>query len=451
MQSEPASSPELLGMGGATPLPPPGASGRLARPFRALRHSDFRVYWVGQWVSVMGTWMHMTALSWLLYRLTSSPAALGFLTLARFGPSLLGSPLAGVLVDRLSRRGVVLATQAASLVQASVLAWLTLSGHVQVWHLLVLAFVQGTVDTLDMPARQTLQVDLVGVEDLQSAVSLNSTAFNLSRMVGPVVAGLITAASSEGWCFAVNAVSYLAVLVALALVRPRPHAPGPRRSIGHELLEGLRFVWREPRVRCVLAAMGVTSAIGLSYATVLPVLARDVLHAGARGYGMLLAGAGLGAVIGSLAAATRPPGISAVFTCLAAQGALGVGLVGLGAARSLAGSVAILAIVGLVVAVQMSTTNGFLQTTAPPALRGRVVAVYTWLFAGLAPVGGLLAGVLAESVGVVHTAMGAGVVCILSAGALSLAGCRRLGETGERGEGRGERTARAPGDSEGRR
>jgi MFS family permease len=399
----------------------------------------------------MGTWMHMTALSWLLYRLTSSPTALGLLTLARFGPSLLGSPLAGVLVDRLSRRGVVLATQAASLVQASVLAWLTLSGHVQVWHLLMLAFLQGSIDTVDMPARQTLQVDLVGVEDLQSAVSLNSTAFNLSRMVGPVAAGLITAAWSEGVCFAVNAFSYLAVLVALTLVQLRPQVMGRRRSIGLELLEGLRFVWHERRVRCVLAAMGVTSAIGLSYATVLPVLARDVLHAGARGYGLLLAGAGLGAVIGSLAAATRPPGISAVLTCLAAQGALGLGLVGLGAARSLAGSVAILAFVGLVVAVQMSTTNGFLQTTAPPALRGRVVAVYTWLFAGLAPVGGLLAGVLAESIGVVHTAMGAGVVCVLSAGTLSLAGCRHLGETGERGEGRGERTARAPGDSEGRR
>ena len=405
---------------------PPAGNGRLAQPFRALKHFNFRVYWVGQWVSVMGTWMHMTALSWLLYRLTSSPTALGFLTLARFGPSLVVSPLAGVLVDRLSRRGVVLATQAASLVQASILAWLTLSGHVQVWHLLVLAFVQGMVDTLDMPARQTLQVDLVGIEDLQSAVSLNSMAFNLSRMVGPVVAGLITAAWNEGVCFAVNAVSYFAVLVALTLVRLRPQVRAPRRSMRHELMEGLRFVWGEPRVRCVLAAMAVTSAIGMSYATVLPVLARDVLHAGARGYGILLAGAGLGAVVGSLAAATRPPGISAVATCLAAQGALGVGLVGLGAGRSLAGSAAILALVGLVVAVQMSTTNGFLQTTAPPALRGRVVAIYTWLFAGLAPVGGLVAGVLAEGVGVVHTAMGAGVLCVLAAGLLALVGCRRL-------------------------
>lgn len=426
MQTEPSSIPVDSGIAGAAALLPPAGNGRLAQPFRALRHSNFRIYWIGQWVSVMGTWMHMTALSWLLYRLTSSPTALGFLTLARFGPSLVSSPLAGVLVDRLSRRGVVLATQAASLVQASILAWLTLSGHVQVWHLLVLAFVQGTVDTLDMPARQTLQVDLVGVEDLQSAVSLNSTAFNLSRMVGPVVAGLITAAWSEGVCFAINAFSYFAVLVALAMVRLRPQMKPPRRSIRHELMEGLRFVWGEPRVRCVLAAMAVTSAIGMSYATVLPVLARDVLHAGARGYGILLAGAGLGAVIGSLAAAIRPSGISAVATCLAAQGALGVGLVGLGAGRSLVGAAAILALVGLVVAVQMSTTNGFLQTTAPPALRGRVVAIYTWLFAGLAPVGGLLAGVLAESVGVVHTAMGAGVICVLFSGLLALLGCRRL-------------------------
>lgn len=404
------------------PEPSLGPVRGLQQPFRALRHADFRIYWIGQWVSVIGTWMHMTALSWLVYRITSSPTALGFLTVARFGPSLLGSPIAGVLVDRFPRRRLVLLTQTASLVQASVLAALTLTGAIQVWQILVLALVQGLVDTLDMPARQTLQVDLVGVADLQSAVSLNSSAFNVSRMVGPVVAGALTVAYGEGVCFAVNAVSYLAVLVALLLVRPRESAPPGRRSLGRELAEGLRYVWRDRRVRCLLAAMSVTSGVGLSYMTVLPVLARDVLAAGARGYGLLLAGAGLGAVVGALAAATRPASISVVRVNLLGLLGVGVGLVALGLCRSFGGAVALMGMLGCAVAIQMSTTNGFLQTTAPPALRGRVVAIYIWLFAGLSPVGGMLAGLLVSRFGVTNTAIASGVACCTAAATLALAG-----------------------------
>lgn len=387
----------------------------LRQPFRALRHPDFRVYWVGQWVSVIGTWMHMTALSWLLYRLTNSPAALGLLTLARFGPSLFGSPFAGVVVDRFPRRNLVLLTQSASLLQATVLAVLTLGGVVRVWQLLVLAFLQGLVDTLDMPARQTLQVDLVGVADLQSAVSLNSSAFNVSRMIGPVVAGALIAAYGEGVCFAVNAVSYLAVLVALALVRVRPLAPSERRPVLHELGEGLLYVWRDTRVRCVLIAMAVTSGVGLAYTTVLPVLARDMLGAGAQGYGVLLAGAGLGAVVGALGAAARPPTVSAVGVNLVGLAAVGTGLVALGLARSLATATAFMVALGLAVAVQMSTTNAFLQTTAPPRLRGRVVAIYIWLFAGLSPVGGMAAGLAVARFGVTATAVASGLTCIAAA------------------------------------
>lgn len=405
----------------AAPASSPGLRRGLQQPFRALRHSDFRVYWIGQWVSVIGTWMHMTALSWLLYRLTSSPTALGLLTLARFGPSLFGSPLAGVLVDRLPRRNLVLATQSASLLQATVLAVLTLGGAIRVWHLLALALVQGLVDTLDMPARQTLQVDLVGVADLQSAVSLNSSAFNVSRMVGPVVAGALTAAYGEGVCFAVNAVSYLAVLVALARVRVRaPVAPRPR-SLGHELVEGLRYVWRDPRVRRVLIAMAATSGIGLSYTTVLPVLARDVLKAGAQGYGVLLAGAGLGAVIGALGAAARPATVSAIGVNVLSLAGVGLGLTALGLSRSVAAATALMAVLGLAVAVQMSTTNGFLQVTAPPRLRGRVVAIYIWLFAGLSPIGGVLAGLLVSRVGVTASAVASGLACCAAAAALALA------------------------------
>jgi MFS family permease len=393
---------------------------RLRHAFRALRHRGFRVYWVGQWVSVNGTWMQTTAQAWLVYRLTNSPLALGLLSAARFGPALVGAPLAGVVADRFPRRMVVLLTQSASLVQASLLAALTLSGAVRVWHVLVLAFLQGIVDTLDMPARQTLQFDIVGIEDLQSAISLNSSAFNAARMVGPALAGVLVAVWGEGVCFAVNAASYLAVLVALLMIRTRPALVAFSGSIRSHLLEGLHYAWGEPRVRLVLAAVAVTSAFGLSYMTLLPVFARDVLHSGARGFGVLMASAGLGAVFGALGTAARRGTRGTRLVMALGQGALGVGLVALALTRHLAAAAGWLVLVGLGVAIQLSTTNGFLQTTAPDHLRGRAVSLYFWLFSGLSPIGGLAAGWVAEHAGAPRTAAGAGAACVLSAMLLGL-------------------------------
>jgi MFS family permease len=407
------------------PSPAAERSGeRLRHVFRALRHADFRLFWVGQWISVTGTWMQTMALSWLVYKLTDSPAALGFLTAVRFGPSLFGSPFAGVLADRVSKRSLVLATQTASLLQASALAFLTLSGHVKLWHVLALALIQGISDMVDMPARQTLQVDLVGVEDLQSAVSLNSTAFNAGRMLGPALAGVVVAEWGEGLCFALNAASYLAVLIALLTIRPRLEPRRLHRSVLTEIGEGFQYAWNEPAVRSILIGVAVTSAVGLSYSTLLPVLARDVLHAGARGYGFLLAGAGCGAIAGALLAAARRGGRALAVNQLG-QAALGVGLMALGVAPTLPVAVAVMGLVGLAVAVQLSTTNGFLQTTAPPALRGRVVSLYTWLFAGLAPLGALPVGLLAERIGAPRTAIGAGVLCVVSALLLAAESRRR--------------------------
>ncbi len=258
---------------------------RLRLTFRAMRHRDFTLFWLGQWVSVIGTWMQTMALSWLIYRLTDSALVLGVLAAVRFGPSLLGSPFAGVLADRFPRRNLVLLTQSASLLLASALAALTLTGTVKVWHILTLALVQGVVDTLDMTARQTMQMDLVGQDDLQSAVALNSAAFNTGRMVGPAVAGVLVAVYGEGICFAINAASYLAVLVALLSIRGIAATPRSGASVGRDLLEGMRFTWGHPTIRTVLLAVAITSMAGLSYSTLLPVLARDILKAGAPGCG----------------------------------------------------------------------------------------------------------------------------------------------------------------------
>ena len=395
-----------------------------------MRHRQFRVYWIGQLVSVTGTWMQTLAQGWLLYRLTDSPFALGLLSAARFGPSLLGAPFAGVVADRFSRRTLVLLTQALGLVQAAALAALTLGGVVRPWHILAFATVQGFIDTLDMPARQTLQVDLVGLDDLQSAVSLNSTAFNAARILGPAIAGVLVGAWGEGVCFSVNAASYLAVLVALATIRTgtRPaRAPSSWRS---DLAEGVRFVMATPPVRSALAAVATTSIVGLSYATLLPVVARDVLHGGANGYGLLLAGAGVGAILGALRAAAGSGSEGAAARALVGQATLGAGLIGLGAARDLAIATGVMVVIGFAVAMQLSTTNAFLQTTSPPELRGRVMSIYFWIFVGLSPIGGLAAGWLAERVGAPATAGAAGAVCLLAAAAGAARAWRRRSPAG---------------------
>jgi MFS family permease len=390
-------------------------SRRLQHTFRALGHRDFRTFFFGQWVSVTGTWMQTTALAWLVYRLTHSPLMLGVLAAARFGPSLVAAPLAGVIADRFPRRTLVLMTQSLSLAQATLLSVLTVTGTVRVWHVLVLAFLGGAVDTLDMPARQTLQVDLVGIEDLQSAVSLNSFAFNAGRMVGPALAGLLVAGYGEAACFAFNAVSYLAVLIALMTIRPVPAVAVSSGSWRADLVEGWRYAWRTPRVRLVLLAVAITSGFGLSYAALMPVFAGDVLHAGPRGFGVLLAAGGCGAMVGALLAASRRSNASAGVLVAAGQGALGLGLVALGTIRNFQVVAAVMMLIGISVAIQLTTSNGFLQTSAPPRMRGRAVALYLWLFAGLAPIGALLAGAIAERAGAPATVAGAGAVCVVSA------------------------------------
>jgi MFS family permease len=387
---------------------------RLRHVFRALRHRPFRVYWIGQWLSVNGTWMQTTAQAWLVYRLTDSPLVLGVLSVMRFGPALVGAPIAGVFTDRFSRRRLVLLTQTLSLVQAGLMAALTLSGAVRVWQVLVLALCQGVVDTLDTPARQTLQVDIVGIDDLQSAVALNSSAFNAARMVGPALAGVLVAVWGEGVCFAVNAVSYLAVLVALLAIRTVPAVRRSEGSMRAELSEGVRYAWNDREIRLMLAAIAVTSGFGLSYSTLLPVFARDVLHGGVRGFGLLMSSGGLGAIVGALVAAARRSGRAGLIVGVG-QGCLGLGLLAMALTRHLAVASVWMVLVGFGVAMQLSTTNSLLQTTAPPHMRGRVVSLYIWLFSGLSPIGGFLAGWAAEHVGAPWTAAGAGAACALSA------------------------------------
>ncbi len=390
----------------------------LGHRFRALVHADFRRYWIGQLVSVNGTWMQSAAQGWLLYRLTDQALWLGALSLARFGPSLLLSPVAGVLADRWDRRRLVLATQTTMMVLAAVLAVLTLGALVTPHLVLAVALLEGFTVTFDMPARQALQLDLVGSGDLPSAVGLNSVAFNLARMVGPAVAGFIVAAASEGWCFAVNAVSFLGVLAALVTIAPRPRSARSTRSLAGQLAEVAEFVRSDNRVAVTLAAVTVTAVLGLGYSSILPVVARDVLHGDARTYGWLLAAAGAGAVVGALQAAGRSSPRGARWVIARRQLILGAALLALALGRSLAVDLAALALAGFAISGQLTTTNSYLQMTAPEALRGRVLSIYVWLFAGSAPLSGLAFGALTDAVGVAPTVAVGGTGCALAGAGL---------------------------------
>ena len=388
---------------------------RLRHAFRALRHRDFQLFWVGQGISVGGTWMQTTAQSWLVYRLTSSPLALGLLTVAKFGPAVVIAPFAGLAADRLPRRKVLLLTQSASLVVASLLAALSLTGAIRVGHVMLLAFLQGCIDSFDMTVRQTFQMDLVGPEDLQSAVSLNSAAFNSARMVGPPIAGMLIAWLGEGPCFALNAVSYLAVLISLFVIRAAPAVRrADQQSVLGQISAGMRFSWKTPAVRSVLTAVALTSAIGLSANTLAPALARDILHSGSQGYGRLLLGVGIGSILGSLAAAAASTSHRASvvnFLMLCGQG---LSLLGLGLSHAMPTAMLSLTLLGSMAAMQLSTCNAFLQTAAPPELRGRVVSIYVWIFQGLAPLGGFAAGWTAQHAGIPAAILGAGIICILA-------------------------------------
>jgi MFS family permease len=366
----------------------------------ALRNRNFRVFVMGQLVSLIGTWMQTVAQSWLVYRLTGSPILLGTVGFASQIPIFLLSPLGGVVADRHERRRVLLITQSTMMVLALVLAGLTLLGHIQVWHILLLASLLGIANGFDIPARQSFVVELVPRQDLPNAIAINSTMFNGARVVGPAVAGVIVSAVGEGWCFFGNGVSYIAVLASLlSLKLPARNFAEQRPSPFEDILEGFRFVAETRPIRALLLLLGLVSMTGMPYATLMPVMAQDVLHAGASGLGLLMGAAGTGALTGALALAWhnslrglgRWVGLGAV--------SFGTWLILFSVSRSFWLSIALLLPAGFSMLLQMSSTNTLIQSMVPDRLRGRVMSVYAMTFMGMAPVGALLAGAAADVLG----------------------------------------------------
>jgi MFS family permease len=374
---------------------------------RALRHRNYRLFFAGQLVSLVGTWMTSVAMSWLVYRLTHSPLLLGAVSFSGQLPAFLVGPLAGVLVDRWERRRVLVITQVLAMAQSAALAVLALGGWITVAQLLALALVQGFINAFDIPARQAFLVEMIEDRaDLPNAIALNSSMFNAARLVGPSIGGVIIAAAGEGWCFAIDAVSYLGVIASLVAMRVRRRvAPGAPARVLSQLAGGWRYVAGSPAIRSLLGLVAAVSLMGMPYAVLLPVFATTSLHGGPHTLGFLTAATGLGALLGALYLASRPSvlGLGAVLPRAVLLFAAGV--ITFALSRWLPLSLLALVAAGSGFMVQMAASNTLLQTLVDDDKRGRVMSFYAMAFMGPAPFGSLLAGALAQRIGAPATLM----------------------------------------------
>ncbi len=389
------------------------ATTRLPTVLRALTHRNFQLFFGGQLLSLTGTWMQNVAQAWLVYKMTGSSLMLGTVGFASNIPVFLLAPIGGAVADRHNRHHIVVATQTAAMLLAFVLAALTLGGRVQVWHVVVLAALLGTVNAFDIPARQSFFVEIVGKEDLLNAIALNSSMFNAARVAGPAVAGILVASIGEGWCFLVNGISYLAVIAGLLIMRLEPSRRFRARSSAlTELLEGVRFVRSAAPVRDLLIMLGVVSLLGTPYSVLMPIFADGIFHSGPRGLGMLMGATGIGAVLGALTVAAR----TSVKGLAAMNGRASAGF---GACLALFAlshwfwfSLLMLIPAGFALMTQMACTNTLIQTMVPDHLRGRVMALYSVMFMGMAPFGAFLAGALAEKIGAPATVAIGALSCV---------------------------------------
>jgi MFS family permease len=422
MSDEPAAGARPAGPVHAIPAP--------RGVLRALRSRNFRLYFGGQSLSLIGTWITRVATSWLVYRLTGSLLLLGVVGFFSQIPTLLLAPFAGVLVDRWDRHRILVITQTLSMLQSAALAWLTFAGIISVVDILVLQCVQGVINAFDTPARQAFVVQMVAEpSDLPNAIALNSTMVNGSRIIGPSISGLIIAATSEGWCFAIDAISYLAVIASLLAMRDwRPSGDHSGARMVDELKAGFAYVSGFQPVRTALLLLALISIMGMPYTVLMPAIASRVLHGGPHTLGFLMTATGLGAVSGALYLASRRSVVGLGRIIPIACTLFGVGLVAFSFSRVLWLSLAILPLVGGGFMVSLAATNTIIQTVVEDRLRGRVMAFFAMAFLGTAPIGSLISGVVADRIGAPGTIRMGGIACIAGAAwfAAQLPTIRRL-------------------------
>lgn len=384
-----------------------------------MRHKNFRLFFFGQLISLCGTWMQSTAQQWLVYRLTDSQLSLGTVTFASFFPVLVLSLFMGVLVDRFQTRRLLVLTQSWFMLLAAVLALLTYAEAIQYWQILLLSVLLGIGTSLDMPARQAFYIDLVDREDLLNAVALNSSIFNGARIIGPTIGGLVVASLGEAPAFAINSITFIAVIAALLVMRLPPFdAPSTDEAGLDKLKEGLAYLVTNRRVLGLVSMIALFSIFSFPYLVILPAYARDVLSIGVDGFGILMAAPGIGALIGALSLAAYGERRHKGRLLSYSQGLLAISLAGLSFSRSPIISMGILAIAGYAIITILAVTNTTIQMMTPDALRGRVISAYTWALGGFWPLGSVLIGALGDHFGAPRAVLLAGVC----AGILAVAG-----------------------------
>jgi MFS family permease len=386
---------------------------------RSLRHRNYRLFFAGQSTSLIGTWLTRVATSWLVYRLTHSALLLGTVGFAGQIPTFVLAPFAGVWVDRWNRHRVLVATQVLAMVQSALLAFYALRGTITVVDVLVLSTFQGAINAFDMPARQAFVVQMIEDRaDLPNAIAMNSSMVNAARLIGPSVGGVLIAAVGEGWCFAIDAVSYLAVIASLFAMRVAPQKKREIRThVWADLHEGFRYITGSAPIRAVLSLLALVSLMGMPYTVLMPIFASSVLHGGPHTLGILMAASGLGALFGALYLASRTTVLGLGRIVALAAAAFGLGLILFSQSRWLALSLPLMFLTGMGMMVQMASSNTILQTIVEEDKRGRVMSFYAMAFVGSAPFGSLLAGGLAQRVGAPQTLLFGGACCV--AGALA--------------------------------
>lgn len=373
---------------------------RRIETFRALQHRNFRLYLFGQLVSLAGTWMQIVAQGWLVYQLSGSEAMLGLVGFASAIPALIVTPWAGVVVDQVRKRDVIIATQTSAMLLALVLALLTFTGAVEVWHIIVLSALLGVINAFDGPARQAFVVEMVGSQDLPNAIALNSMTFNAARVVGPAFGGILLATVGATWCFTFNGLSFLAVIVSLLMMQlSNTRATGNRRSPWQQLKSGLHYVGGEPELRALLLLSLSFSTFGIAYSTVLPSFVDRILHGGAAGFGMLTAASGVGAVTGALLVATFGDRGRRGQWLFAAAMSFPIVLALFAFNHNFTIALALAVLLGVGFMLQFTLINTLLQTRVANEMRGRVMSLYTLTFFGFTPFGNLALGALSEAIG----------------------------------------------------
>jgi MFS family permease len=404
----------------ATPARPATerATTGLAFMLRALDHRNYRLFFIGQGISLIGTWMTQIATSWLIYRLTNSALLLGVVGFVGQIPSFLFAPIAGVIVDRWNRHRLLVATQTLAMAQSLALATLTLTGFVKIWHVIALSAFQGMINVFDMPARQAFVVEMVEKrEDLSNAIALNSLMVNAARLLGPSLAGVVIAAVGEAWCFMLDGVSYLAVIASLLLMT-LPRAVAERieeENLFRQFREGWNYIVGFRPIRNILLLLALMSLVGMPYTVLMPIFASDILGGGPYMFGWLMAASGVGALIGALFLAARKTVLGLGKFIPAMAGVFGAGLIAFSFSRALWLSLLLRVVTGLGFMTQMAVSNTLLQTIVEEDKRGRVMSFYTAAVMGTMPFGSLLAGAVAARIGAPHTLLISGICCIAGA------------------------------------